>query len=146
MASPMNTDDEATTPIRGSPLESSPGSSSKSEVSTVDSIASDKKTKALEKKAAQRKAAKELNMPAEGTVSKLKLSFTEAKQKREETKKKVKVETAEIRNAKKRLDRVKAKAQALSNNDLHEIYLMRMTESKAKQEKKKVAQAAPTPT
>ena len=146
MASPMNTDDEATTPIIGSPLESSPGSSSKSEVSTVDSIASDNKTNTLAKKAAQRKAAKELKMPAEGTVSKLKLSFAEAKQKREETKKKVKVETAEIRNAKKRLDRVKAKAQALSNNDLHEIYLMRMAESKAKQEKKKVAQAAPTPT
>ena len=146
MASPINSDDEQITPIRGSPLESSPGSSSKSEVSTVDSIASDKKTKALEKKAAQRKAAKELVMPAEGTVSKLKLSFTEAKQKREETKKNVKVETADIRNAKNRLDRVKANAQPLSNNDLHEIYLMRMAESKAKQEKKKVAQTAPTPT
>ena len=85
-------------------------------------------------------------MPAEGTVSKLKLSFTEAKQKREETKKKVKVETREIRNAKKRLDRVKAKAHNLSNTDLHEIYLMRMAESKAKQENKKVARTAPTPT
>ena len=86
-------------------------------------------------------------MPSEGTVSsKLKLFYTDAKQKREETKKKVKAESAEIRNAKKRLDRVKAKAQALSNNDSHEIYLMRMTESKAKQEKKKVAQAGPTPT
>ena len=85
-------------------------------------------------------------MPSEGIVSKLKLSYTEAKQKREETTKKVKAESAEIRNAKKRLDRVKAKAQALSNNDLHEIYLMHMAESKAKQEKKKVSQAGPTPT
>ena len=56
---------------------------------------------------------------------------------RDETKKNPKAETGKIRNATKRLERVKAKARTLSNADLHEVVMLRMADMKASEVKKK---------
>ena len=54
------------------------------------------------------------------------MSLEDAKKKRDEAKKEAKVESNKVKLARKRVERVKAKAKELSNNDLYELYLMRM--------------------
>ena len=61
-------------------------------------------------------------------MSVLQESLTAAKQKRDKAKKEAKIESKKVATARKRVERVKAKAKILSNNDLYEVYLMRMQE------------------
>ena len=83
--------------------------------------------------AAKRKADKVLTMPQSVNVSALQVSLDEAKKKRDTAKKEAKVEANKVKLARKRVERVKAKAKVLSNNDLYEVYLMRMQEEAKKQ-------------
>ena len=85
----------------------------------------------------KRKHDKELVVPKADAVSDLKISYNEAKEKREETKKRVRAETTAIRNAKKKLDRIRAKTNALSNKELEENYLLHMQQVAALKEKRK---------
>ena len=116
-------------------LDPSPSTAGTSSSSKVDSIATPSKVAA--KKNSKRKHDKELVIPKADAVSELKSSYNDAKVKREETKKQVRAETAAIRNAKKKLDRVRAKAASLSNKDLEEICLLRMQQVVALKEKRK---------
>ena len=68
--------------------------------------------------AEKRKADKVLTMPQSSSVSDLQISLQEAKSKRDAAKKEAKVETNKVKLARKRVERVKAKAKVLSNNDL----------------------------
>ena len=61
-------------------------------------------------------------------MSVLQESLTAAKQKRDKAKKEANIESKKVATARKRVERVKAKAKILSNNDLYEVYLMRMQE------------------
>jgi hypothetical protein len=78
--------------------------------------------------AEKRKADKVLTMPQSSSVSDLQISLQEAKSKRDAAKKEAKVETNKVKLARKRVERVKAKARVLSNNDLYEVYILRMQE------------------
>ena len=53
-------------------------------------------------------------------------------ERRRQAKKEAKVESNKVKLARKRVERVKAKAKELSNNDLYEVYLMRMQAEKDK--------------
>ena len=53
-----------------------------------------------------------------------------AKKKRDVAKKEAAIETKKVRNAQKKVERAKKKAKVLSNNDLLEVYLMRMNDGK----------------
>ena len=92
------------------------------------------KQKAAKKKgnAEKRKADKVLTMPQSSSVSDLQISLQEAKSKRDAAKKEAKVETNKVKLARKRVERVKAKARVLSNNDLYEVYILRMQEEAKK--------------
>ena len=52
--------------------------------------------------------------------------------KRDTAKKEAKIESKKVCAARKRVERVKANAKILSNNDLYEVYLMRMKEEEKK--------------
>lgn len=97
------------------------------------------KQKAAKKKgnAEKRKADKVLTMPQSSSVSDLQISLQEAKSKRDAAKKEAKVETNKVKLARKRVERVKAKARVLSNNDLYEVYILRMQEEAKKNAAKK---------
>ena len=82
--------------------------------------------------AAKRKADKVLTMPQSVSVSTLQGSLDDALKKRDAAKKEAKVESNKVKLARKRVERVKAKAKELSNNDLYEVYLMRMQEAGTK--------------
>lgn len=71
-------------------------------------------------------------MPQSSSVSDLQISLQEAKSKRDAAKKEAKVETNKVKLARKRVERVKAKARVLSNNDLYEVYILRMQEETKK--------------
>ena len=96
-----------------------------------------KKAEASQKEKAKRKEARTLTMPQIVSVSALQVSLGDAKKKRDEAKKEAKVETNKVRLARKRVERVKAKAKELSNNDLYEVYLMRMQAEKDKKRRRK---------
>jgi hypothetical protein len=113
-------------------MENSPASCSKSSAAKMVAVTPEKKTAKAAQRSAKRKADKQLLVPVAGSVSTLRSSLKDAKDKREATKQLVKAESAQIRNAKKRLERVKSKAKVLSNNDLYEVYLLRMQEKEAK--------------
>ena len=100
-----------------------------------------KKAEERARSAAKRKADKVLTMPQTVNVSALQVSLDEAKKKRDTAKKEAKVEANKVKLARKRVERVKAKAKVLSNNDLYEVYLMRMQEA----EKKKAQDKATSP-
>jgi hypothetical protein len=87
--------------------------------------------------AEKRKADKVLTMPQSSSVSDLQISLQEAKSKRDAAKKEAKVETNKVKLARKRVERVKAKARVLSNNDLYEVYILRMQEEAKKNAAKK---------
>ena len=123
--------DEVPKTADAAPSPSTPGTSSSSK---VEAIATPSKVAA--KKSSKRKHGKELVIPNAGTVSELKSSYNDAKVKREETKTQVRAETTAIRNAKKKLDRVRATAASLSNKDLEEISLLRMQQVVAWKEKR----------
>ena len=101
----------------------------------------EKKAEDLEKAKTKRKAQKMLTMPETVSVSALQVSLDDAKKKRDEAKKEAKVESNKVKLARKRVERVKAKAKELSNNDLYEVYLMRMQAEKVRKaaEEAKVA-------
>ena len=61
-------------------------------------------------------------------MSVLQESLASAKQKSDKAKKEANIESKKVATARKRVERVKAKAKILSNNDLYEVYLMRMQE------------------
>ena len=105
------------------------------------SLNAKKKADDKEKGAAKRKAANTLTMPQTVSVSALQVSLEDAKKKRDEAKKEAKVESNKVKLARKRVERVKAKAKELSNNDLYEVYLMRMQAEKVRKaaEEAKVA-------
>ena len=92
------------------------------------------KQKAAKKKgnAEKRKADKVLTMPQSSSVSDLQISLQDAKSKRDAAKKEAKIETNKVKLARKRVERVKAKARVLSNNDLYEVYILRMQEEATK--------------
>jgi len=92
------------------------------------------KQKAAKKKgnAEKRKADKVLTMPQSSSVSDLQISLQDAKSKRDAAKKEAKIETNKVKLARKRVERVKAKARVLSNNDLYEVYILRMQEEAKK--------------
>jgi hypothetical protein len=79
-----------------------------------------------------RSAAKVLKLPQSSNVSVMLESLEAAKVKRDTAKKEAKLETKKVTAARKRVDRIKAKAKILSNNDLYEVYLMRMKEDEKK--------------
>ena len=87
--------------------------------------------------AEKRKADKVLTMPQSSSVSDLQISLQEAKSKRDAAKKEAKIETNKVKLARKRVERVKAKARVLSNNDLYEVYILRMQEEAKKNAAKK---------
>ena len=97
------------------------------------------KQQAAKKKgdAEKRKADKVLTMPQSSSVSDLQISLQDAKSKRDAAKKEAKVETNNVKLARKRVERVKAKARVLSNNDLYEVYILRMQEEAKKNAAKK---------
>ena len=88
------------------------------------------KEKAAKKKgnAEKRKADKVLTIPQSSSVSELQISLQEAKSKRDAAKKEAKVETNKVKLSRRRVERVKANAKGLSNNDLYEVYILRMHE------------------
>ena len=69
-------------------------------------------------------------MPESLSVSTLTAPLEDAKKKRGDAKKEAKVEATKVKLARKRVERVKAKAKELSNNDLYEVYRMRMQAEK----------------
>ena len=91
-----------------------------------------KKAGDKEKAKTKCKAEKMLKMPESVTISHLQVSLDDAKKKRGEAKKEAKVESNKVKLARKRVEGVKAKAKELSNNDLYEVYLMRMQSEKDK--------------
>ena len=60
--------------------------------------------------------------------------MTAAKVKREVAKKEAKIESNKVKATRKRVERVKAKAKILTNNDLFEVYLMRMKDEERRKE------------
>ena len=117
-----------------------PSQSSSSATDAHNVAAAEKaKQKAAKKKgnAEKRKADKVLTMPQSSSVSDLQISLQEAKSKRDAAKKEAKVETNKVKLARKRVERVKAKARVLSNNDLYEVYILRMQEEAKKNAAKK---------
>ena len=96
-----------------------------------------KKAEGYELRKARMKASKVIQVPESVTVSALEVSLDDAKKKRDDAKHAAKVETNKVKLARKRVERVKAKAKELSNNDLYEVYLMRMQA----EAKKKAAEA-----
>ena len=119
----------------------SEGPTSQSSMGGVDAhhaaAAANVERKAIERKkiAAKRKADRVLQMPGASNVSELHLSLEAAIKKRDDIKKEVKAESKAVKLARKRVDRVKAKAKVLSNNDLYEVYLMRMETERKQKEK-----------
>ena len=103
---------------------------------------------AREKKAAdkarqtkKRRMERELKLPSQAErTSQLQVDLDVAKKKREVAKKEAKLESNKVKAARRRVERVKAKAKILTNNDLFEVYLMRMKED----ERRKAALAART--
>ena len=91
-----------------------------------------KKAEMYAKAKATKKASKILTMPESMSVSALTVSLDDAKKKRDEAKKEAKVESTKVKLARKRVERVKAKAKELSNKDLYEVFLMRMQADKDK--------------
>ena len=83
----------------------------------------EQKNEAVKAKAKSRRI---LKMPQSMSVSALQVSLEDAKKKRGEVKHAAKIEATKVKLARKRVERVKAKAKELSNNDLYEVYLMRM--------------------
>ena len=101
--------------------------------------------KAAEKarQALKRKAEKELKLPSmEERTSQLQVALDAAKVKREVAKKEAKVESNKVRAARKRVERVKAKAKILTNNDLFEVYLMRMKDEDRRKDSAQARDAA----
>ena len=96
------------------------------------SLNAQKKADMYAKAKATKKASKILTMPESMSVSALTVSLDDAKKKRDEAKKEAKVESTKVKLARKRVERVKAKAKELSNNDLYEVFLMRMQAEKDK--------------
>ena len=94
----------------------------------------EKKTEDKKRLAAKRKADRVLTMPQISNVSALQVSLEQAKSKRDAAKKEAKVETNKVKLARKRVERVKAKAKVLTNNDLYEVYLMRMQDDAKQKE------------
>jgi hypothetical protein len=85
---------------------------------------------------AKRKADRVFTMPESSNVSNLQVSLEEAKKKRDDVKREVAAESHKVKLARKRVERVKTKAKILSNNDLYEVFLIRMEEDKKRKEKK----------
>lgn len=98
----------------------------------ADAMNAQKKAEVSAKAKATKKASKILTMPESMSVSALTVSLDDAKKKRDEAKKEAKVEATNVKLARKRVERVKAKAKELSNNDLYEVFLMRMQAEKDK--------------
>ena len=90
------------------------------------SLNAQKKADSIAKAKAKKKASKILTMPESVSASALQVSLEEAKKKRDDAKKEAKVESTKVKLARKRVERVKATAKVLSNNDLYEVYLMRI--------------------
>ena len=107
-----------------------PRQSSSSVSDAHDVAAAECQTKSSQKEGGseKRKAVKVLTMPQSSSVSDLQISLQEAKSKRDAAKKEAKVETNKLKLARRRVERVKAKARVLSNNDLYEVYILRMQE------------------
>jgi hypothetical protein len=76
------------------------------------------------------------------TASSLQADLVEARIRRDEVKKKANTETRAVKNALRKIDRLKAKARSLSSNDLMEVYLMR----EAKYGEKKSTEGNPSET
>ena len=112
-------------------VEPSQTSSSASDAHNA-AAAENAKEKKKKGNAEKRKADKVLTMPQSSSVSDLQISLQEAKSKRDAAKKEAKVETNKVKLARKRVERVKAKARVLSNNDLYEVYILRMQEEAKK--------------
>ena len=85
---------------------------------------------AAAKNAAKKKSV--LEAPKTTMVSVLQGDLEAAKKKRDVAKKEAAIETKKVRNAQKKIERVKKKAKVLSNNDLLEVYLMRMKDGQKK--------------
>lgn len=117
-------------------VEPSQTSSSASDAHNA-AAAENAKEKKKKGNAEKRKADKVLTMPQSSSVSDLQISLQEAKSKRDAAKKEAKVETNKVKLARKRVERVKAKARVLSNNDLYEVYILRMQEEAKKNAAKK---------
>jgi uncharacterized ubiquitin-like protein YukD len=73
----------------------------------------------------------------EKTESALRNQLVDARVRRDAIKKAAKVETVAVKRATKKIERIKAKAKLLSNNDLLEVFAMRNAESKQKEINKK---------
>ena len=95
-----------------------------------------KKAANKKKMVAKRKADRVFTMPESSNVSNLQVSLEEAKKKRDDVKREVAAESHKVKLARKRVERVKTKAKILSNNDLYEVFLIRMEEDKKRKEKK----------
>jgi hypothetical protein len=67
-----------------------------------------------------------LKMPTKGVVSDLKSKLLEARRSRDEKKVQLKQDSSKIKTAQRKNDRVKQKAASLNNNDLYQVFLMRM--------------------
>ena len=85
--------------------------------------------------ALKRKAERELKLPSQtDRTSQLHVALSAAKVKRELANKEAKMEANRVKAARKRVDRVKQKATILTNNDLFEVYLMRMKDDERRKE------------
>ena len=69
-------------------------------------------------------------MPEVNSVSVLQRQLEAARKKRGEAKKEAAIESNKVKLPRQRAERVKQKAKVLSNNDLLEVYLMRMNDGK----------------
>lgn len=118
-------------------IQSSSSSFSKEVHAAAAELNAKKKADGYELRKAKVKASKVIQVPESVTVSALEVSLDDAKKKRDDAKHAAKVETNKVKLARKRVERVKAKAKELSNNDLYEVYLMRMQA----EVKKKAAEA-----
>ena len=72
--------------------------------------------------------------PVDGALkeSALRKELLDARVRREDVKEIAKVESKAVKNAARKIERIKQKAKALSNNDLMEVYMMRAAEEEAK--------------
>ena len=129
MASPVSTgapSDDVLSEREEDVPTSQPSSLSIEAHNAAAAVNASKKAITADKKSGKRKLDRILLTPEKTSVSELQVSYADAKKKRGDAKKEAKLESAKVRAARKRVDRLKAKAKELSNNDLYQVYIMRM--------------------
>ena len=103
-----------------------PAASAAAPVSIAQALANPKPTKLS-------KTEKLTRSNHEKTTSALRNQLLEARHRRDSIKKAAKLEQIAVKKAAKQIERIKAKAKLLSNNDLLEVYAMRNAELKQKE-------------